>query len=183
MVIITCKILFSKNEFLLLTTCQAWRIILPNVIVNLLLELMFETTFNSSKLSVELLHKLILAKHNWTLFLLNLLSRLVNRRPGRILDLLLSFAVELVNCFFKATNCTFKISCDFISKLPFNFCTNFIPHFTQPLVHGLGGAFLLAGGRKGIVCRRFKLLIKFLSNRRDSVQDASDVCAIGAEKH
>ncbi|GBE63278.1 DNA-directed RNA polymerase subunit beta, putative [Babesia ovata] len=38
----------------------------------------------------------------------------------------------------------------------------------------MGGAFLLAGGRKGIV----KLVIKFLSNRSDSVQDGCDAVSV-----
>ncbi|GBE62964.1 methylglyoxal synthase, putative [Babesia ovata] len=170
MVIITCKILFSKNEFLLLTTCQAWRIILPNVIVNLLLELMFETTFNSSKLSVELLHKLILAKHNWTLFLLNLPSRLVNRRLGCSLDLCLSFSVESLNGGGKFGNLSLQILLDFLKVLfkPLNL----LPHRLQLTVHGLGGAFIFAGGRDaGRASRLFQLLVEIIYSRFNLVQN------------
>ncbi|GBE59382.1 uracil permease, putative [Babesia ovata] len=60
---------------------------------------------------------------------------------------------------------------------------NLILRFLKPTFHGLGGAFIFAG-RDGFAGRLVKLTVKFLSNRRDLVQDASDAvfCAAG-EQH
>ncbi|GBE61109.1 hypothetical protein BOVATA_026020 [Babesia ovata] len=113
---------------------------------------------------VECLHLLLQVNFTSIILLTYYVSRLLNRRRGRSPDLFLSLLVEIVNGGGKFAYCSGKIFCDFGRKCPFNLCINHIPHFLQPAVHGLGGAF--SGGAGGVgfgrASRLGKLTVKVI---------------------
>ncbi|GBE58552.1 hypothetical protein BOVATA_000450 [Babesia ovata] len=92
------------------------RIIPPNVRINLLFKLLLEAIFNGSERVVELRHDTTLLKL-YFISLANYVSRLLNRRLGRSLDLCFGGFVEIANGGGKVLNCGGELSCDFIIKL------------------------------------------------------------------
>ncbi|GBE61108.1 major facilitator superfamily member protein [Babesia ovata] len=97
-------------------------------------------------------------------------------RLDRILDLCFGFLVESGNGPGKFFNCIFEWLFDLGIKLVYK-SINFTPHRLQRTVHGLGGDFIWVSALVGS-SRRGELLVKRSGNRRDSVQDASDVVSV-----
>ncbi|GBE61784.1 family transcriptional regulator, putative [Babesia ovata] len=98
---------------------------------------------------------------------LDFLNRLRNRRNGRSLDLLFGDTVEIANGGGKSADRIGEWLFDVFLKLFGNIIITIIPihkipHRIQLTVHGLGGAFVRAGGG-GLASRPFKRRVKFIS--------------------
>ncbi|GBE62970.1 multidrug transporter, putative [Babesia ovata] len=156
--------LFRKLHFLSCwTTRLTWRIILPDVLVNLLLESVFEIFCNLFVSLVKRLHFLIQVNLTWhTTAISNYVSRLGDGRLGRLLDLLFGGLVERGDGSVKLVDSFLKLFLDFLKigvKPP-----NLTTYISQPTVHGFGGANIWVGaGDAGFGSRRLKLTVKLFS--------------------
>ncbi|GBE62967.1 HAD superfamily TIGR01668, putative [Babesia ovata] len=130
-----------------------------------------ELSFDVIVDSVETWHITLDVNLRWNITLTNLPSRLFDGRLGGSPDLLFGGGVESANGGGKFVHLSFKIFCDVFSKLVFK-SLNLLPHRLQPFVHGLGGAFIFAGGRDaGRASRLFQLLVEIIYSRFNLVQN------------
>ncbi|GBE58838.1 ATP-dependent protease la, putative [Babesia ovata] len=122
---------------------------------------------------LKLFHKIVI-KLYFTISFLNLPSRLCDSLLGRSLDLCLSFLVELFNGVGKFLDLNLKLVYYIAFKLIRNVGIHLIPHCLQPLVHGLGGAYIWVGALVGS-SRRGELTVKLVCRCNSLIQRLCDV--------
>ncbi|GBE62820.1 S-adenosyl-L-methionine-dependent methyltransferase, putative [Babesia ovata] len=170
------KISFLKFNFLITTLTTSRRIIRTNVVINLLIKSVFEVTSYLPVGFFEIFHEI--RTKRYITVLTNLPSRLVNRRPGRILDLCFGFSVELVNGAGKLINFLLKFMYYITFKLAGNVIITILSihksvHVRQLLVHGLGCAICGIGWFASF-SRLGKIIVKLINRRLDFVQNFAE---------